>query len=93
MFEGLKHKTTYFKGQEGITGRNENDTKNQKKQREQKFLQKLCDHSENIFSFLFFFHSGGAFGIAVTCGACFHAYYLLRLGSLCFLPWYFPAVS
>ena len=31
------------------TGRNENDSKNQRKQRVQELLQELCDHEENFF--------------------------------------------
>ena len=54
----LMHKTTYFKGQgrQEQELRKENDYKSQRKQREQKLLQKVlmktfCDHKENICIF------------------------------------------
>ena len=71
------HETTYFKGQ----GRQEqegkkNDSKNQRKQRKQKLLQKFCEHKD-----FFFLHGRGAIGIDAT------RYMFSRVLLMQYKPW------
>ena len=72
VFEGLKHKTTYFKRQ----GRQEQEGKKMTpKTKGSKESKNSCNNFVTTvkisFLFVFFFHGGGAIGIHVTCGACF----------------------